>query len=104
MTTVDRRGLPANGCLPVAMLEDYLGRPLDQEKLLAGSVFVQCRHEAMLGFERDGVDPGIGGLLGMPFESELVPERVKGPLSRVSFDLPGSFFPVDLRVVAEHRD
>ena len=102
MVAVDRRRLPAAGRLPIAMLEDHLGRPLDQQKLLAGGVFVQCRHEPVFRFERDRVDPGIGGLLGLPFETELVAERVERPLGRVAFDLPGSFFLVDLRIVAEH--
>jgi hypothetical protein len=32
--------LAAGNCLTIAMLEDYLGRALDQEKLLAGIPFV----------------------------------------------------------------
>jgi hypothetical protein len=36
----------------------------------------------MLGFERDGVDPGIGGLLGLPFEAELVSERIERSFGR----------------------
>ena len=104
IVAVDRRSLPASDCLPVAMLEDDLGRPLDQQKLLAGGIVVQCRHEAVFRFERDRVQPRIGRLLGLPFEAKLVAERVESPLGRVAFHLPGAFFLADFRIVTEHRD
>src|SRR5215471_1862761 len=101
MLAVQRHCLPATGCLAVTMIEDYLGCPFDQEKLPGGSIFVQGCHKAVFRFERDFVDPRIGGLLRLPFETELVAERIESPLSRVAFDLPGAIFPTDLRIVAK---
>ena len=104
MAAVERHSLPASCRLPIAMFEDDLRRTLDQQKLIAGGVFMQGRHEAVFRLERDRVDPRIGGLLGLPFETELVGERIERALGRVALDLPGSLFAVDLGVVAEHRD
>ena len=101
---VDRLRLPTAARLSVAMIEDHLRRPLDQQKLSSRSIFVQRRHEPVFRLERDHVNPGIGGLLGLPFETELVAKRVESALGRVAFDLPGALFLVDLGIVAEHRD
>src|SRR5215471_16888574 len=92
MLAVQRHCLPATGCLAVTMIEDYLGCPFDQEKLPGGSIFVQGCHKAVFRFERDFVDPRIGGLLRLPFETELVAERIESPPvgSPSTFQAPSS--------------
>src|SRR5262249_30140964 len=98
MLAVQRHCLPASGCLAVTMIEDYLGCPFDQEKLPGGSIFVQGRHKAMFRFERDFVDPRIGGLLGLSFDTELAAEGVERSLRRVAFDIPCPLFTVQLGI------
>jgi magnesium-transporting ATPase (P-type) len=55
----------------VSMLCNASGAPLNEQKLLAGGIFMQCRHEPVFRLERDRVEPGIGGLLGLTFEPEF---------------------------------
>ncbi len=74
--------------LPVAMIEDRLGRALDEQDLAAFRGLVQCRHEAVFGFERDGVDARIGGLLLLPIHSEFRGERIERALGRIALDFP----------------
>jgi hypothetical protein len=104
MAAVERNSLPAARRLTIAVFEDHLGRPLDQQRLPAGGVFVQRCHKAVFRLEWDRVDPPVGGLLDLPFETELIAKRIERPLGRVALHLPRSFFPADLGIVAQHRD
>src|SRR6516164_2933581 len=104
MLAIERHCLTASGSLAVAVIENYLGRPFGQQKPTAGSILVQGRHKAVLRFERYRVDPRVGGLLGLPFETKLVAKWVEGPLGRVAFHFPCTLFAVDRGIVAEHRD
>ena len=100
---VERCGLAVSGLLPVAILEDDLGRALDQQYLFAVGALVEGRHELVLRLERDGIDSGIRLLLGLPVHPELGRKRIKRPLGRVTFDLPNPFLLKEFGVVAEHR-
>ena len=104
MVAIERRWLSVRGLLPVAVLEDDLRRALDEQDLLAVGRLVQRRHELVLRFERDGVDPRVRGLLGLPVHPELGRERIERALGRIALHLPDAFLLEQLRVVAEHRD
>ena len=52
-------------------------------------------------FERDGVDPRIRGLLGLPVHPQLGRERVERSFGRIAFHLPDAFLLEQLRIVAE---
>ncbi len=95
---------PAGGLLSIAVLEDDFRRALDEQELLAVGRLVQRRHELVLRFERDGVDPRRRGLLGLPVQAELGRERIERSLGRIAFHLPGAILLEQLRVVAEHGD
>ena len=56
MIAIDRRMLSALGLLPVAVIEDDLGRSLGEQHLGAARRAVQGRHEFVFRFERDDVD------------------------------------------------
>ena len=101
---IDRPRLAAGGLLSIAVIEDHFGRALDEEKLLAVGGLVERRHELVLRLERDGVDPRRCCLLGLPVHAKLGPERIEGPLSWISFHLPGAILFEQLSVVAEHAD
>src|SRR5262249_32276385 len=47
--------LPAEGLLPITVLEDDLGRALDQQDLRAVRGLVERRHELVLRLERNGI-------------------------------------------------
>jgi hypothetical protein len=96
--------LAASGLLSIAVIEDDFGRALDEEKLLAVGGLVERRHELVLGLERDRVDARRRSLLGLPVHAELACERIKRPLGRIAFHLPGAILLKQLRVVAEHAD
>src|SRR5580700_66132 len=104
MAAVERYRLPSGRRLTIAMFEDHFGRPLDQQRLLASSVFMQGGHKTVFGLKWDRIDPRISRLLGLPFQTELIAKRVERPLGRVTLDFPGSLFAVELCVIAEHRD
>ena len=65
---------------------------------------MERRHELVLRFERDGVDPRRCSLLGLPVHAELGRERIERPLGRIAFHFPGAILLEQLRVVAEHGD
>ncbi len=80
------------------------GAPLTRSISLPSADLMQCRHELMFGFERDGVDARAGRLLGRPVHAELGRERIERPLGRVALHFPGASVLKQFRVVAEHRD
>ena len=88
--------------LPVAMLEDHLGRALDEQHLAVRRT-VQRRHELVLGLERDGVDARRGRCLGGAVHAELGREGIERALGRVALDLPFPLVLKELGVVAQHR-
>ena len=90
--------------LPVAMVEDRLGRALDEQDLAAFRGLMQSRHEAVFGFERDGVDARIGGLLRLPLSPEFRGEGIERALGRIALDFPHPFLLAQLGVVAERGD
>ena len=104
MVAIERCGLAVRGLLPVAMLEDDLGRALDQEHLLAAGVL--CSVAMNLCSDSNGMASirGIRRLLGLPVQPELGRERIERALGRVALDLPDAFLLEQFRVVAEHRD
>ena len=104
MGAIERRALARCVLLPVAMVEDDLRRALDEQDLAAFGRAVQGRHEPVFRFERDDVEPGIGGLLLRPVEPELGGERIERALGRIALDLPDAVLAAQLRVVAERRD
>src|SRR5215471_4558892 len=104
MAAVERNSLPAARRLTIAMFENHLGRPLDRQRLPAGGVFVQRCHKAVFRLEWDRIDPRTGGLLDLPFETELIAKRIERSLGRVALHLPGSLLAVELGIVAQHRD
>src|SRR5262249_43974867 len=93
------RRLAPRGCLPVAVLEDDLGRALHQDERLASSVPVQGGHELVLRLERDGVDARVRFLLGPALHPELAPERVQRAFGGIAFHLPHALHFPDLGVV-----
>ena len=103
MSAIQRRRLAVPGLLAVAVLQDDLRRAFHQKDLLAVGVPVQRCHEAVLGFERNGVDPRIRALLGLPVHPELGRERVEGALGRIALDRPDALALEQLRIVAEQR-
>ncbi len=104
MRAIDRRPLAGRVLLPVAMVEDHLRRALDEQDLAALRRLVQGRHEPMLGFERDDVDPRIGGPFLRPLHAEFGGERIKRALGRIALDLPDAVLAAQFRVVAERRN
>ena len=90
--------------LPVAMVEDRLGRALDEQDLAALRGLVQGRHEPMFGFERDNVDARIRRLLLRAVDSEFRGERIERALGRIALDFPDALLVAQLGVVAERRD
>ena len=90
MVAVDRGVPPVPGLLPVAMLENDLWGPFDKENVSAIGLPVQGGHESVLRFKRYRVNPGVGGLLGLPLEPDLAGERVQRPLGRVPVHLPNA--------------
>jgi hypothetical protein len=99
---IERCRLAGRRLLAVAVLEDDLGRTLDQEKLLTLRRLVERRHELVLRFERDGIDPRRCGELGLAAEAELGRERVERALGRIALDSPGTLLLEQLRVIAQH--
>src|SRR5262249_57756888 len=75
--TMEGSRLAAHSRVPVAVLEDDLGRTLHQEERLASAVPVQGGHELVLRLEWDGVDARVRFLLGPALHPELAPERVQ---------------------------
>ncbi len=104
MLAIDRRRLSIRRLLTVAVVEDDFRCAFDQQNLFAVGRLVQRRHELVLRLERNGVDPRVSGLLGLPIHPELGRERIERPLGRIAFHLPDAFFLEQLRVVAEHGD
>src|SRR6516165_7096833 len=90
MLAIERRWLAGGGLLAIAALEDHLGRTLDEEHLFAFRGPVERRHKLVLGFERNGVDARIGGLLCPSIHAELRRKRIDPPLGRSAFSLPGA--------------
>ncbi len=86
------------------MVEDRFGRALDEQDLAAFRRCVQRRHEAVFGFERDGVDARIGGLFRLPLGPEFRGEGVERALGRIAFDFPHPLLLAKLGVVAERGD
>jgi hypothetical protein len=74
--------------LPVASVEDRLGRAFNEQDLAAFRGLMQSRHEPVFGFEGDGVDARIGGLFRLPIHSELRRERIERALGRITLDFP----------------
>ena len=66
MVAIDRGGPSVPGLLPIAMIQDDFRGALDEENLPAAGCGVQGGHEFVFRFERDRVDPGVGGLFGGP--------------------------------------
>ena len=69
MRAVERRGLAAGDLLAITVLEDHLGRALDEQHLPTIRELVERRHELVLRFEGNGVDARGGRLLGLPIEA-----------------------------------
>jgi hypothetical protein len=88
MLPVQRHSVAGGGLLAIAVFDDDLGRTLDEQHFLAIRGPVQCRHELMLGFERDGIDARIRRLHRLAFQPELRCERVERSLGRVAFYFP----------------
>ena len=104
MLTFDRRMLSGLVLLPVAMVHNDFWRALDQKDLPTVRRGVQGRHEPVLRFKRDDVDPGIGGLFLLPVEPNLGGERIQRALGRIALHLPDAVLATQLRVVAERGD
>ena len=87
MGAIERRPAAGRILLPVAMVEDHLGRALDEKHLAIGRP-VQGRHELVFGFEGDGVDARISGLLLLPLDAQFGGERIERALGRIALHLP----------------
>ena len=64
------------------------GAPLTRSISLPPASLCSVAMKLVLRLERDGVDPRIRGLLGLPVHPELGRERVERPLGRIALDLP----------------
>ena len=84
------------------MFEDDLRCAFDEDHLLAARILVQRGHELMFRLEGDRVNSGIGILLGLALEAELVPVRIKRPFGGVALHLPNAFLLKYFGIVAEH--
>ncbi len=104
MQAIERCRLAGRRLLAIAVLEDDLGRAFDEKELLALRRLVERRHELVLRFERDGVDPRRRGKLGLAVHAELGRERIERALGRIALDLPGALLLEQFRVVAQQGD
>ena len=77
------------------------GRSLGEENLLAIISRVQRGHEAVFGFERDGINARMRALLGFPVHPEFRSEGVECPFGRVTLHLPDAILLKQFGIVAQ---
>jgi hypothetical protein len=103
MVARERHLFSGDGLLAVTVIEDNLRSTLDQQYLRAAGRLVERRHELVLRFERNGVNPRVSVLFSLPIHPELSRKRIERAFGRIAFHLPDALLMEQLRVIAEHR-
>src|SRR5262249_57726761 len=85
---LERHLLPIVCLLRVAVLEDAVWRPFDEQPLPAVSGPVEGRHELVLRFERYGVDTRERRSLALSVHTGLDREWIESAFSRIAFHFP----------------
>ncbi len=90
--------------LPIAMVEDRLGRALDEQDFAALRGSMQSRHEPVFGFKRDDVDARVDRLLLLPLGPQFRGERIERAFGGIALHLPHAVLVAQFGVIAERGD